>query len=69
MFVIQRVLEHDGKLTLLDQNEIITPHKYFRLFASRPTPWASATPPASTTGVQQINQAQMEGTAGASWRR
>jgi hypothetical protein len=33
MFVIQRVLEHDGKLTLLDQNEIITPHPSFRLFA------------------------------------
>ena len=32
MFVIQRVLEISGKLTLLDQNKIITPHKYFRLF-------------------------------------
>ena len=31
MFVIQRVLEHDGKLTLMDQNEIITPNSYFRL--------------------------------------
>ena len=30
MFVIQRVLEHDGKLTLMDQNEIITPHPSFR---------------------------------------
>ncbi|NNF71697.1 MAG: AAA domain-containing protein, partial [Rhodobacteraceae bacterium] len=30
MFVIQRVLETDGKLTLLDQNEVITPHPYFR---------------------------------------
>jgi len=37
MFVIQRVLEHDGKLTLLDQNEIITPHPYFRLFATANT--------------------------------
>ena len=34
MFVIQRVLEADGKLTLLDQNEVITPHTSFRLFAS-----------------------------------
>ena len=32
MFVIQRILETDGKLTLLDQNEIITPDPYFRLF-------------------------------------
>jgi len=37
MFVIQRVLEHDGKLTLLDQNEIITPHPCFRLFATANT--------------------------------
>ncbi|MCO4824579.1 MAG: AAA family ATPase, partial [Amylibacter sp.] len=37
MFVIQRVLEKDGKLTLLDQNEIITPNKYFRLFATANT--------------------------------
>ena len=37
MFVIQRVLEHDGKLTLLDQNEIITPHPCFRLFATSNT--------------------------------
>ena len=37
MFVIQRVLEHDGKLTLLDQNEIITPHPSFRLFATANT--------------------------------
>ncbi|MCF6233284.1 MAG: AAA family ATPase, partial [Rhodobacteraceae bacterium] len=37
MFVIQRVLEHDGKLTLMDQNEIITPHPSFRLFATANT--------------------------------
>ena len=37
MFVIQRVLEISGKLTLLDQNKIITPHKYFRLFATTNT--------------------------------
>jgi hypothetical protein len=37
MFVIQRVLEHDGKLTLMDQNEIITPHPQFRLFATANT--------------------------------
>ena len=37
MFVIQRVLEISGKLTLLDQNKIITPHKFFRLFATTNT--------------------------------
>ncbi len=59
MFVIQRVLEHDGKLTLLDQNEIIQPHKYFRLFAT-----ANTVGLGDTTGLyhgtQQINQAQMD---------
>ena len=37
MFVIQRVLEHDGKLTLMDQNEIIQPNPNFRLFATANT--------------------------------
>ncbi len=59
MFVIQRVLETDGKLTLLDQNEIITPHPYFRLFAT-----ANTVGLGDTTGLyhgtQQINQAQMD---------
>ncbi|MGR3485188.1 MAG: cobaltochelatase subunit CobS [Paracoccaceae bacterium] len=59
MFVIQRVLEHDGKLTLLDQNEIITPHRYFRMFAT-----ANTVGLGDTTGLyhgtQQINQAQMD---------
>jgi cobaltochelatase CobS len=59
MFVIQRVLEHDGKLTLLDQNEIITPNPHFRLFAT-----ANTVGLGDTTGLyhgtQQINQAQMD---------
>jgi len=37
MFVIQRVLEASGKLTLLDQNRIISPHPFFRLFATSNT--------------------------------
>ncbi|MGH7032798.1 MAG: AAA family ATPase, partial [Stellaceae bacterium] len=37
MFVIQRVLETEGKLTLLDQNRVIRPHPYFRLFATTNT--------------------------------
>ena len=59
MFVIQHVLEHDGKLTLMDQNEIITPHTQFRLFAT-----ANTVGLGDTTGLyhgtQQINQAQMD---------
>ncbi|OUD08751.1 cobaltochelatase subunit CobS [Marivivens niveibacter] len=59
MFVIQRVLETDGKLTLLDQNEIITPNPFFRLFAT-----ANTVGLGDTTGLyhgtQQINQAQMD---------
>ena len=59
MFVIQRVLEHDGKLTLMDQNEIIQPNPYFRLFAT-----ANTVGLGDTTGLyhgtQQINQAQMD---------
>jgi cobaltochelatase CobS len=53
------VLEHDGKLTLMDQNEIITPNPYFRLFAT-----ANTVGLGDTTGLyhgtQQINQAQMD---------
>ncbi|MEO0911428.1 MAG: cobaltochelatase subunit CobS [Pseudomonadota bacterium] len=59
MFVIQRVLEVDGKLTLLDQNKVIHPHPYFRLFAT-----ANTVGLGDTTGLyhgtQQINQGQMD---------
>ncbi len=59
MFVIQRVLEADGRLTLLDQSRIITPHPYFRLFAT-----ANTVGLGDTTGLyhgtQQINQGQMD---------
>ena len=59
MFVFQRVLEHDGKLTLLDQNEIITPHSNFRLFATSNTVGLGDTT-GLYHGTQQINQAQMD---------
>ena len=59
IFVIQRVLEHDGKLTLLDQNEIITPHSNFRLFATSNTVGLGDTT-GLYHGTQQINQAQMD---------
>ena len=44
MFVIQRILEQDGKLTLLDQNQVIAPHRWFRLFAT-----------ANTVGLGNLN--------------
>ncbi len=59
MFVIQRVLEVSGKLTLLDQNKVIRPHPAFRLFAT-----ANTIGLGDTTGLyhgtQQINQGQMD---------
>ncbi len=59
MFVIQRVLEVDGKLTLLDQNKVITPHPYFRLFATSNTVGLGDTT-GLYHGTQQINQGQMD---------
>ena len=59
MFVIQRVLEKDGRLTLLDQNRVITPHPAFRLFAT-----ANTVGLGNLTGLyhgtQLLNQAQID---------
>ncbi|MDG6094641.1 AAA family ATPase [Acetobacter sp. AN02] len=59
MFVIQRVLETEGYLTLLDQNRVIRPNPFFRLFAT-----ANTIGLGDTTGLyhgtQQINQGQMD---------
>ncbi len=59
MFVIQRVLEAEGRLTLLDQNRVIRPDPWFRLFAT-----ANTVGLGDTTGLyhgtQQINQGQMD---------
>jgi len=59
MFVIQRVLESEGKLTLLDQNRVITPHPHFRMFAT-----ANSAGQGDTTGLyagtQPLNQAQLD---------
>jgi len=59
MFVIQRVLESDGKLTLLDQNRVITPHPYFRLFATANTA-GQGDSSGLYAGTQALNQAQMD---------
>src|SRR5687768_9217599 len=59
MFVIQRVLERHGRLTLLDQSKVIRPHPAFRLFST-----ANTVGLGDTTGLyhgtQQINQGQMD---------
>ena len=59
MFVIQRVLESDGKLTLLDQNEVIHPHPAFRIFATANTVGLGDTS-GLYHGTQQMNQGQMD---------
>jgi len=59
MFVIQRILESEGKLTLLDQSRIISPNKYFRLFATANTVGLGDTS-GLYHGTQQINQGQMD---------
>ena len=59
MFVIQRVLEVEGKLTLLDQNKVITPHPAFRLFATANTVGLGDTS-GLYHGTQQITQGQMD---------
>ena len=59
MFVIQRILEVEGKLTLLDQNRVIRPHPSFRIFST-----ANTVGLGDTTGLyhgtQQIDQGQMD---------
>jgi cobaltochelatase CobS len=59
MFVIQRVLEVSGRLTLLDQSRVIRPHPAFRLFATTNTIGLGDTS-GLYHGTQQINQGQMD---------
>jgi cobaltochelatase CobS len=59
MFVIQRVLETEGKLTLLDQNRVIRPNPFFRLFATANTVGLGDTS-GLYHGTQAINQGQMD---------
>src|SRR5690242_5472048 len=59
MFVIQRVLEQSGKLTLLDQSKVIRPHPAFRLFSTTNTIGLGDTS-GLYHGTQQINQGQMD---------
>ena len=59
MFVIQRVLESEGKLTLLDRNRVVRPHPAFRLFATTNTVGLGDTT-GLYHGTQQLNQGQMD---------
>lgn len=59
MFVIQRVLEAEGRLTLLDQSRVLRAHPYFRLFATANTIGLGDTT-GMYHGTQQINQGQMD---------
>ena len=59
MFVIQRVLEADSRLTILDQSKVIKPHPFFRLFATTNTIGLGDTT-GLYHGTQQINQGQMD---------
>ena len=59
MFVIQRVLESDGKFTLLDKNKVLEQNKFFRMFATTNTIGLGDTT-GLYHGTQQINQGQMD---------
>ena len=59
MFVIQRVLESDGKFTLLDKNKVLHQHDFFRIFATTNTVGLGDTT-GLYHGTQQINQGQMD---------
>ncbi len=59
MFVIQRILERDGKFTLTDQNRVLSPHPHFRLFATANTVGLGNLN-GMYQGVQRLNHAQMD---------
>ena len=59
MFVLQRVLEQGGKLTLMDQSRVLTPHPYFRLFATANT-IGLGNLNGLYHGAQRLNHAQID---------
>jgi cobaltochelatase CobS len=59
MFVIQRLLEHGGKFTLMDQNKVLRPHPYFRLFATSNTVGLGNLN-GLYHGAQRLNHAQID---------
>lgn len=59
MFVIQRILERDGKFTLMDQNRVLRPNPYFRLFATANTV-GQGNLNGLYHGAQRLNHAQID---------
>lgn len=59
MFVIQRLLEAEGRMTMLEQNKVIRAHKSFRIFATTNTIGLGDTS-GLYHGTQQINAGQMD---------
>ena len=59
MFVLQRILERDGRFTLLDQNRVLAPHPAFRLFATANT-LGLGNPSGMYQGAQRLNHAQLD---------
>lgn len=59
MFVIQQILEQDGRFTLLDQNKVLTPHPYFRIFATSNTVGLGDST-GLYHGTHSLNHAQMD---------
>ena len=59
MFIIQRILEAEGKLTLLDQNKVIVPNPSFRIFGTCNT-LGSGDTSGLYHGTQNINQGQLD---------
>ena len=58
-FLMTKVLEAEGGLTLLEKNKVIKPNNYFRLFATANTIGLGDTT-GLYAGTQQINQAQLD---------
>lgn len=59
MFVIQRILERDGQFTLMDQNRVLRPNPYFRLFATANTV-GQGNLNGLYHGAQRLNHAQID---------
>lgn len=59
MFVIQRILERDGQFTLMDQNRVLKPNPFFRLFATANTV-GQGNLNGLYHGAQRLNHAQID---------
>ena len=60
MMAIQRMLEADGRLVLVEQNMVVRPHPAFRMFATGNTLGLADDDSSSYSGVERINNAQLD---------